>query len=89
MNLDIETKAAMLQLVLPAFKELYFTPEQLGMTGGDPDIKIELAQHLQDIFTDRSSMTITVQQDVFIELGKRIKALVESMQGGMWLSDET
>lgn len=85
---ELQAKAESLALVLPAFKELYFTPEQLGISGGDQDVKMELAQYLEDIFTDKHSLTITVQQEVFIALGKRIKELVEAMQGGTWVQPE-
>jgi len=80
-----QAAVARLQPLLPAFKELYFSPGQLGINGGDPAIKIELAQYLSDTFIDRHSQTVTVRQEVFEQIALRMKGLVDTMTGGTWV----
>lgn len=75
-----------LEPLLPAFKELKFTPAELGISGADENAPlIDLAQFLSDCYSDRGSLTVTVQQAVFEKIALRMKGLVDTMTGGTWV----
>lgn len=86
-NERAKIKADALREVLPAFKGLTFTPEQLGISGGE-SVQMDLAEHLTDTFTGRRSLTVTVQQDVFVAIGLRLKEIAEQLQGATWSGPE-
>jgi hypothetical protein len=79
-----DDKAGQLQDIVAAFKGIELSPEQLGIFGGDQAVKMDLGQYLIDTFTERQSLTVTVQQEVFIEIGKRMKGLAEQLTGATW-----
>lgn len=84
-----EEKAEALKVVLPAFRGISLPMSQLDDYPDEPiyeEATRDLADYLEETFTDQQKRRIALGQDAFVVVGMRLKEVVEQLQGGTWVA---
>lgn len=75
-------KTAALEEILPAFAGITVTGNQIGE--GRAEDELDLADVLCERYIKKKQRTTLVRQEVFVQIGERIKQLSLEKQGAFW-----